>query len=288
MMANSLYGLCIVKNEADIIDFSLGHASQFCKAIFVLDNGSDDDTWERVIALSQKNARIVPFERKICQYGVGLRGYIFNRVRSQFKRGDWLLILDSDEFLESNPHASTAICEQRGFELLFTFQAQFYITSQDLGQPWCQQSFERIERFDQLPTYYQINWSEPRLFKYNPSLEWRDLEETGQPTQIAYPPGLGLRAPFKIVNRHYQYRSLPQMEKRLALRAQVHAQTGRFKHNQNQDYRKYIRNHRRLKRWVTGIPIVPTHIDFLRLFLIKRSRKLKRFLTERTLEKRWK
>ena len=284
-MTKHLYGLCMVKNEADIIDFSLGHASQYCKAIFVLDNGSDDDTWERVMALSQKNACIVPFERKTCQYGVGLRAYIFNQVRSQFKPGDWLLMLDSDEFLESDPHASIAICEQRGFELLFTFQAQFYITGHDLGQSWCQNGFERVEMFDQLPAYYQINWSEPRLFKYHPSLEWQDLEDTGQPTQIAYPPGLGLRAPFKIVNRHYQYRSRPQMEKRLALRARVHTQTGRFKHNQDQDYRNYIRNHRRLKRQVTGMPIVPTHIDFLRLFLIKRSRKFRRFLTQRTLEK---
>ncbi len=284
-MTNHLYGLCIVKNEADIIDFSLAHAAKFCKAIFVLDNGSDDDTWERIIALSQKNSRIVPFERKTCQYGVGLRAYIFNRVRSRFKPGDWLLILDSDEFLESNPHASIAICEQRGFELLFTFQAQFYITSQDLEQSWCQLGLESVGNFSQLPTFYQINWSEPRLFKYKPSLEWRDLDETGQPTQIAYPTGLGLRAPFKIVNRHYQYRSLPQMKKRLALRSQVHVQTGRFKHNQDQDYRKYIRNHRRLKHGVAGIPIVPTHLDFLRLFLIKRSRKLRRYITQRTLEK---
>ncbi len=285
-MANNLYGLCIVKNEADIIDFSLGHASRFCKAIFVLDNGSEDDTWERVVALSRGNTRIVPFEKKACQYGVGLRGYIFNRVRSQFKPGDWLLILDSDEFLESNPHASIAICEQRGFELLFTFQAQFYITGQDLMQPWCQQGFDRVDGFDKLPVFYQINWSEPRLFKYKPTLKWRDLDDSGQPTQIAYPPGLGLRAPFKIVNRHYQYRSRPQMKKRLALRALVHAQTGRFKHNQDQNFHKYIRNHRRLKRWVAGISIVPTHLDFLRLFLIKRSRKFRRFINERTVEKR--
>lgn len=284
-MTNPLYGLCIVKNEADIIEFSLGHASQFCKAIFVLDNGSEDDTWERVGALSRENTRIVPFEKKDCHFGDGLRGYIFNRVRSQFKPGDWLLILDSDEFLESHPLASIAICEQRRFELLFTFQAQFYITGQEMDQVWCQKGLERINGFEQLPAYYQINWSEPRLFKYKPSLEWRDLDETGQPTQIAYPSGLGLRAPFKIVNRHYQYRSLPQMKKRLALRSQVHVQTGRFKHNRDQDYRKYIRNHRRLKRGVAGIPITPTHLDFLRLFLIKRSRKFRRIINERTLEK---
>jgi len=285
-MPNNLYGLCIVKNEADIIEFSLTHASRFCRAIFVLDNGSDDDTWERVVALSRTNSNIVPFEKKTCQYGVGLRGYIFNQVRSQFKPGDWLLILDSDEFLESNPHASMALCDKRGLELVFTFQAQFYITSRDLEQPWCRQGHDRIDGFEKLPAFYQINWSEPRLFKYKPSLEWKGLDDTGQPTQIAYPPGLSLRAPFKIVNRHYQYRSLPQMKKRLALRARVHRQTGRFKHNQDQDYRKYIRKHRRLNHSVAGITIVPTHLDFIRLFLIKRSRKFRRFITERTLEQR--
>ena len=284
-MANNLYGICIAKNEADIITFSLTHASGFCKAIFVLDNGSTDDTWERIITLSRRNKKIVPFEKKDCRYGVGLRGYIYNRVCRQFKPGDWLLILDSDEFLENDPQAGIEFCEDHEYELIFTLQAQFYLTPQDFKKEWYQNGHEFIDGFENLPAHFQINWSEPRLFKYKSDLEWKDMDDQGNPTQISYPTGLGNRSPKKIVNRHYQYRSLPQMKQRLALRSRVHKETGRFNHNREKDFHKYIRDDRRLKQCRPGRRIQPTPLDLLRLYLIKRSRRFKRAIMERTLLK---
>jgi len=285
-MANNLYGLCIVKNEADIISLCLSHASKFCKAIFVLDNGSTDDTWERVISLSGQNKKIVPFEKKNCRYGVGLRAYIYNRVCQQFKPGDWLLILDSDEFLENDPRPDISFCEAHKFEIVFTLQAQFYITPQDNKKPWYLKGHDSIDTFDVLPTCFQINWSEPRLFKYKPSLIWKDLDANGNPTQISYPKGLGKRSPKKIVNRHYQYRSLPQMKQRVALRSCIFEETGRFKHSQEKNFKKYIRNDKRLKICDPGEKIEPTLLDFFRLYLIKRSKKLKLIIKNRTLIKR--
>jgi len=285
-MANNIYGLCIVKNEADIISFCLSHASRFCKAIFVLDNGSTDDTWTRVNALSDQNPKIIPFEQKHCRYGVGLRAYIYNRVCEQFKPGDWLLILDSDEFMEGDPQTYITYCEKNAYELLFTLQAQFYLTRKEMDFDWYRQGHDRIDGFEMLPSYYQINWREPRLFKYIPSLVWEDLDDDGHPTQISYPKGLGPRSPKKIVNRHYQYRSLPQMKKRVKMRSRIHVQTGRFKHSKDEDYHSYIRDYTRLKHWVTGEGIRPTPMDIFRIYLIRRSKKFKRFFTQRTLEKR--
>ena len=282
-MVDYLYGICIVKNEADIITFSLTHASRFCKAIFVLDNGSTDDTWERVTALSRHNKAIIPFEKKACRYGVGLRGYIYNRVCRRFKAGDWVLILDSDEFLENDPEPDIAYCEAQGFELMFTLQAQFYVTPPDFEKPWWQSGHGSIRGFGDLPSHYQINWSEPRLFKHKSCLKWPDLDDRGHPTQISYPKGLGKRSPQKIVNRHYQYRSLPQMRHRLALRSRVHRETGRFKHSQETDLQRYIRNDRRLKLCQPDQGIYPTPLDFFRLFLIKRSKRFKRIIANRTL-----
>lgn len=282
-MVNSIYGICIVKNEADIIAFSLSHASRFCEAIFVLDNGSTDDTWERVLALSDHNKKIIPFEKKICRYGVGLRGYVYNRVCERINPGNWVLILDSDEFLENNPQPDIGYCEKHGFERIYTLQAQFYITPKDFQKEWYQIGHESIDSFEVLPAHYQINWSEPRLFKYKSSLEWKDLDEQGNPTQISYPKGLGKRSPQKVVNRHYQYRSLPQMKQRLALRSKIHKETGRFKHSQNEDFQNYFRDDRRLKYWKPGTTIQPTPLDYLRLFMIKRSRKLRRVISNRTL-----
>lgn len=284
-MSHDLHGLCITKNETDIIQLSLLHAAKFCKAVYVLDNGSTDDTWSKIQVLSEQHRQIIPFEQKNCRYGVGLRGYIFNRIREHLKPGDWLLILDSDEFLEVDPSPTIDYCENNALDLIFTYQAQFYITEQDLDQDWFKNGHESIGSFKHLPTYFLINWREPRLFKYKPSLEWPDLDNLGNPTQVDYPRGLNRRSPKRIVNRHYQYRSLPQIRARLRLRADVHQATGRFKHNREADFIKYIRNSRRLQRWIPPEKIRATFFDFIRLYLIRRSKRFKRMINNRTLLK---
>jgi hypothetical protein len=232
--------------------------------------------------LSDQQQQIIPFEQKNCRYGVGLRGYIFNRIREHLKPGDWLLILDSDEFLEVDPTPYIDYCESKDLDLIFTYQAQFYITEKDLDQDWFKNGHESIGSFKDLPAYFLINWREPRLFKYKPSLEWPDLDGRGNPTQVDYPRGLNRRSPKKIVNRHYQYRSLPQIVARLKLRADAHKATGRFKHNRETDFRKYVRNSHRLKKWIPEERIKPTPFDFVRLYLIRRSKRFKRIINNRT------
>jgi glycosyltransferase involved in cell wall biosynthesis len=285
-MTSSLYGICLTKNESDIIELCLSHAARYCRKIFVLDNGSDDNTWDLVNKLSEENEAIVPFEKKRCRYGVGLRGYIFNQVRNQFKTGDWILILDSDEFLEVNPWNCMAQCERRGFDLVFALQAQFYITQKDLGTKWFLNGSSPVRGFQDLPSHYLINWREPRLFRYHRRLVWPDTDAEGNPTQISYPKGLTRKMKRGLVNRHYQYRSLAQMKARIQLRADLYQQTGRFKHSREKTFHSYIRDDRRLKRIVGDEVIKPTPMDYLRLYLIRRSKKFKRFFHNRILEKR--
>lgn len=283
-MTHDVYGICITKNEADIIAFCLSHASGFCKKIFVLDNGSTDVTWDIVRALGEENDSIVPFERKTCRYGVGLRGYIFNRVRDQFKTGDWILILDSDEFMEEDPASRIAYCEKRGFDLIFALQAQFYITIRDVNQAWFKDAPTPIHSFKTLPRYYLINWREPRLFRYRNDLVWPDMDDRMNPTQISYPEGLRRRLNRGVVNRHYQYRSLAQMKERIAIRSDVHQKTGRFKHSREKDYRRYVRNYKRLKKSADGEIIRPTLKDLWRIYLIRRSKKFKQYFHDGLLE----
>ena len=282
-MDYNLYGLCVTKDEEDIIGLSLKHASQFCKEIFVLDNGSHDNTWQRVNELSIHNRKIVLLERKPCQFGFGLRAYIFNRMTYKFRNGDWILILDSDEFLEEDPAPSIAYCERYGFDVIYALQAQFYVTRLDVNREWYLKGNSSIERFQDLPEYYLINWREPRLFKYKSSLNWPDMDDQGNPAQIFIPIGLTRKARKGIVNRHYQYRSLPQMKKRLKIRSDVFRATGRFPHNRDTEVSKYLRNHKRLKHSAPGKKIKPTLLDFFRLYLIKRSKRFKRMLHNRTL-----
>jgi glycosyltransferase involved in cell wall biosynthesis len=285
-MTTRLYAVCLTKNESDIIEFCLLHAAKYCEKIFVLDNGSDDNTWELVNALGRQNNVIVPFEKNACQYGVGLRGYIFNRVRDRFNTGDWVLILDSDEFLEVNPWNCIAYCERRGFDLVFALQAQFYITRKDLTAAWFKNGSLPILSFQDLPKHYLINWKEPRLFRYHNRLVWPDMDSDGNPSQISYPQGLTRKRKRGLLNRHYQYRTLSQMQARIELRADLFQRTGRFKHNREKEFYSYIRDDRRLKTVGEGEIIQPTAMDFLRLHLIRRSKKFKRFFHNRTLETR--
>ncbi len=58
-----LNGICLVKNEEDIIAQSLQHAAGFCDRIFVIDNGSTDATWPIVQSLHRENDAIIPFRQ---------------------------------------------------------------------------------------------------------------------------------------------------------------------------------------------------------------------------------
>src|SRR5215813_10483097 len=92
-----LYGICLVKNEDDVIAQTLTYATQYCDRIFVLDNGSTDETWHIVLRLAQQNSAIVPFEQTLQPYGDWLRAMVYNAVHGELSADDWWLILDSDE-----------------------------------------------------------------------------------------------------------------------------------------------------------------------------------------------
>ena len=54
-----IFGLVVVKNEADIIYHTLKAASAWCDEIYVLDNGSADGTWQLIKQMAQENSLIV-------------------------------------------------------------------------------------------------------------------------------------------------------------------------------------------------------------------------------------
>lgn len=55
-----IYSLCLVKDEADIIEYTLSRAAEWSHRIFVMDNGSTDGTWELVQRLARRLPGIVP------------------------------------------------------------------------------------------------------------------------------------------------------------------------------------------------------------------------------------
>ena len=58
-----IHGLCLVKNEGDIVREGLTAARQWCDHIYVLDNGSTDNTWDIVQEMSASDPGIVPWKQ---------------------------------------------------------------------------------------------------------------------------------------------------------------------------------------------------------------------------------
>jgi glycosyltransferase involved in cell wall biosynthesis len=275
-----LIGLCVTKNEADILGFCLRHASKYFDRIFVLDNGSTDGTWEIARRAARTSAAVVPFEQKECAFSRGIRAYLYECVRREFKEDDWFMILDSDEFLEEDPRPLIGECMKQQFDTICAMQAHFYIVSEDLNAKWFTNGSE-IAGFDELPAHYRLNNKERRIFRNRPSLVWPIYGEDGKFSNFLFP--IDVRATRKmIINRHYQYRSKQQIEQRIRQRAAVYSKTGCFKHHSNmRGMDTYIKDKNGLTKVGSNEKIKCSAVDVFNVELYKMKREITKFMKRR-------
>src|SRR5580704_677923 len=97
------HGLMVIRDEDDILSQCLAHLLTWIDAVYILDLGSKDNTWQIVREAAAKDRRIVPWKSEPYRFDESLRGYIFDAFRSRFEDGDWVLRLDADEFYEIMP-----------------------------------------------------------------------------------------------------------------------------------------------------------------------------------------
>jgi glycosyltransferase involved in cell wall biosynthesis len=230
-----IHGICLVKNEDDIIAQSLTFAAPFCERIYVIDNGSTDDTWTIVNDLAREHGRIVPFEQTREPYGDWLRARVFNEMHRKLSEEDWWLILDADEFFVEDPRTAVEVALRQRADVVAAWQIQFYFTEKDL-EAWTRGEDIRETPIFSRRRYYQINWQEPRLFRNRRLRPW-DISAS-----IKLPDGPHQMSAYRPFNRHYQFRDPAQMEKRLALRY-GHAL---FPHVHSPEWRDQIRDARTL------------------------------------------
>ena len=81
MMPFKIYSLLLVKNEADIIRASLLAAAEWSDKVIVMDNGSEDGTWEIVQEMASHNPRIIAFMQYTGGFHIGLRAKAFRAFR---------------------------------------------------------------------------------------------------------------------------------------------------------------------------------------------------------------
>ncbi len=203
-----LHGICLVKNEADIIEYTLTEAARWCDNIYVFDNGSADETWDVVKRLAATVGNIVPFKQDGRPFDNNLRAEVYNHYKSRAVDGDWWCRLDGDEVYADDPRLFLARVP-RAYHVVWAVHLQFYLTPSDVDQLSSAQEKPSAVDASSLPRSYAANASETRFFRHRQRLEW---------AQGAWPRHLGLVFPERIRVKHFQYRSPAQIQLRLDTR----------------------------------------------------------------------
>lgn len=199
-----IHSICVAKNEADIIRHSLTEAAKWSDRIFVLDNGSEDATWEIVQEL--KSDVVIPWKRDERTFGDGLRGEVFNHFRREARAGDWWCRFDADEFYPDDPRRFLNQVPHR-HHVVWGTAIEFYLTNSDVKSLDFSQPLQDL--LPKIRHYRAVN-SEARFFRHRDGLDW--------PATASWPRHVGIVHPKRIPFFHYKFRSPEQIQRRLATR----------------------------------------------------------------------
>ena len=254
-----IHGICLVKNESDILRYFLRESARWCDRIYIYDNGSTDGTWELACEIARESPRVIPFKQEGKPFRDHLRGEVFRRYRGDAVEGDWWCRLDADEVYIDDPPAFLARVP-RSCHVVWSAHLQYMITEKDLPRFRPEDEVKAPEAtVETLPRHYIANASEARFFRHRNRLRW---DETSWPTHM------GLVSPERIRVKHLQYRSPAQIARRLSTRHTA-AQRGylHFEHETQQSWREKIADSSGLHfdagdgRYVVDPAQLPNHLE---------------------------
>ena len=158
-----IHGLCLAKNEGDLMDYSLREKLGWCDFIYVYDNGSTDDTWQIAQEWAAREPeRIFLFRSDSRPFHDGLRAALFNAFRGKAQRGDWWCRADVDEWFIDPPREFLAAVPRR-HHVVWTVHVQYLFTEVDLAR---YEATGECRIPADLPQHYIANYSEPRFFRH--------------------------------------------------------------------------------------------------------------------------
>lgn len=208
----NIHGMLLVKNEADILEWSLAEASRHLDYIYVLDNGSDDGTWELVQSIASANAKVVPLAREVAPFSDALRKRIFLSFRERAREGDWWTRFDADEIYAESPRARLAEVAPH-HHVVFGQFLLYELTRDEAVRLGGDASLGRppVISAANCPRYYLKSYlhSEARFFRHREGLVW----ESG-----SWPRHMGVHSPIHVLIKHFRYRSPAQIQLRLDTR----------------------------------------------------------------------
>ena len=230
-----LYGIWVAQNEADIIRETLEffRKTQFYERIFFYDLGSEDNTFD--IACEYPDIIREP-QRLLVPYSGQLRVDLINRHRDWYRDGDWIAIIDSDEFYLHEPSLTIAAAEKEHAEVIETYFATFYLTDTEVAT-WHSEDLSASIR--ERRRYYVVNWSEARFYKF--------VTTPRSDTCINIAGNMASHFPL---HTHYPYRSPEQITAKVQSRLKNRAAGGNSQyHIFSADWRSYIVKHTELQRY---------------------------------------
>jgi hypothetical protein len=233
-----IHGICVVKNEGDVMRWFLHESARWCDCIYVCDNGSTDGTWEIAQELAAQLPQVIAFRQDWKPFNDSMRSEVFNHFRSEAHEGDWWCRLDADEFYIDDPRTFLAALPRR-YQVVWSVHLQFYLTREDLGRFDGENDLPEISA-ENAPRFYAANASEGRFFRHRARLLWPGG---------AWPVHVGLVAPPRIRLRHLQYRSPGQIQCRFATRQETAARGGQtFSHWKRGDWHDLLADPAKLSR----------------------------------------
>lgn len=170
-----IFGLTLVKNEADIIRQSMSAALQWCDWIGVVDNGSTDGTYDILLDLAREHPdRFVLCGVRDVPFSNDLRRIPFKALRSEASEGDWWCRLDADEFYPVDPHSFLEEAVAPHECVVWSIHLQYYYTDQDYER-WKagnESLADRNRPIQDRRRYYKAVYSEHRFLKHREGLVW--------------------------------------------------------------------------------------------------------------------
>ena len=195
----------MVRNEIDVLGFTLDAALEWADSIHICDNGSTDGTLELIQDYSARYPGVVSYHQVLEPFSEALR---VEGVRSLWHRasvGDWWCLLDGDEIYVDNPKVFLASVGQE-YGRVLSASIQFYFTEYDVER--C--SNGSVQWTPEFSTHYLMNWSETRFVRHQPRVPWTERWPANE--------WMLHSAPKRIRLLHYQYRSPQQINERIQSR----------------------------------------------------------------------
>jgi glycosyltransferase involved in cell wall biosynthesis len=209
-----LIGICVVRNEADVVGEVLRSAAAQHDLILVVDTASSDGTVDEVRAVAKDEEHVVLMASLPAPtWAERVRRHVWARISPCLPERTWWSFVDGDEFCRESLSSVVSEAEAEGADHVQGAFATFAYTRGE-AEAWRQGRetlADRTRSIEERRLFYVVSAYSERLFRGHSRLRWN--EDT-------YVPG-GLIRPLRrrICYRHYPNRDLPQLELRLSTRS---------------------------------------------------------------------